>query len=155
MRSKKQRGTAGKIPVLTLLLLTVDRKKKNVLTESQRPEAPRQRHLVSSRSSVKLQLACLCSRNHQPLLHSQIWNWPDWLESGRTLHKLVCFCRICQLRQPCECAGSYSGHERLPDRDEEVESPTKETEGCQPPLLTPPTFSIHCSSTGEARPARF
>ncbi|CAG5864839.1 unnamed protein product [Menidia menidia] len=53
-----------------------------------------------------------------------------------------------ELRQPCECTGSYPGHERLSNRDEEVESPAKETEGCQPPLLTQPTFSIHCSSTG-------
>lgn len=78
--------------------------------------------------------------------------WLHSPKSSQTLCVCVCSCRIRELWQPCECTGSYSGHERLPDRNEEVESPTKETEGCQPPLLTRPTFSIHCSSTGEGSP---
>ena len=66
-------------------------------------------------------------------------------------HRTFFSSRFCELRQPCQRTGSYSSHERLSDWNEEIESPVKETEGCQPPLLTQPTFSIHCNSTGKTR----
>uniref|UniRef100_A0A8C9W3E2 CUGBP Elav-like family member 5 n=1 Tax=Scleropages formosus TaxID=113540 RepID=A0A8C9W3E2_SCLFO len=47
-------------------------------------------------------------------------------------------CRFRELRQPGERASCHTGHERVPDRDEEVESPVEKTERCQPPILTGP-----------------
>lgn len=44
--------------------------------------------------------------------------------------------RFCELRQPSKCTSGHPGHERLSDRDEEVESSVKTAEGRQPSVLT-------------------
>lgn len=110
---------------------------------------PQQRHLALVGGAVKhlgsaavdgpLWIFCALTLFHSPLLPNAQRN-------------LVCVRRLRELRQPRQCTGSYPSHERLSDRNEEVESSAKETEGRQSPLLTQPTFSIHCSSTGTSAP---